>query len=250
MRSAGEATTARRHDLAACPRIPMNRAPSAAPVPRHRPRARVVRRVLAVTAGALVVGAWYAFRPDRLFTTRVVDEPPPTARVVPTPERAGAAPRVAPRVAPRALAYASDGGFASDTGTVGPVPALATGRFHSNAHPTRGTATVLEVGRGRRVLRLTGFATSNGPDVRVVLVAAPDVTDDATVRRAGYVELGRLKGTRGDQNYDIPASLDLTRHRTVTIWCERFRVNFGSAPLAAGPLSAAPAAAELTTAAP
>jgi len=227
------------------PRNLMTRPLPAAVVPRHPARARVVRRVLAVTAGTLVAGAWYAFRPDRLFTTRVVEEPAPTALVAPTAERAG----TPPSTPPSAAASASDGVFASDTGTVGAVPALATGRFHSNAHPTRGTATVLEVGPGRRVLRLTGFSTSNGPDVRVVLVAAPDVPDDATVRRAGYVQLGKLKGTRGDQNYDIPASLDLTRHRTVTIWCERFRVNFGSAPLTAGPLSAAPAAAEPITAA-
>jgi hypothetical protein len=233
----------------ACPRNLMTRTPPAAVVPRHPARARVVRRVLAVTAGTLVAGAWYAFRPDRLFTTRVVDEPAPAAVVAPTAERTGTPPSAAPSAAASAAPSASDGVFASDTGTVGAVSALATGRFHSNAHPTRGTATVLEVGPGRRVLRLTGFATSNGPDVRVVLVAAPDVPDDATVRRAGYVQLGKLKGTRGDQNYDIPASLDLTRHRTVTIWCERFRVNFGSAPLTAGPLSAAPAAAEPITAA-
>jgi hypothetical protein len=110
-----------------------------------------------------------------------------------------------------------------------PPTVVAQGRFHSNAHTTLGTATVLDLGGGRRVLRLTGFRTSNGPDVRVVLVAARDVTDDATVVRAGYVELGALKGTRGDQNYELPASLDLARYRTVTIWCERFDVNFGSA---------------------
>jgi len=38
-------------------------------------------------------------------------------------------------------------------------------------------------------------------------------------------------GNRGDQNYDIPASVHLAKYRTVTIWCRRFSVNFGSAPL-------------------
>jgi hypothetical protein len=185
--------------------------------------------VLALGAGTVVAGAWYAFRPDRLFATRVVSEPAPAAVVAPTAEGAGVAPGVAPAPAPTAAPSAAR--VARATGTVGAVPTLAAGRFHSNAHETRGSATALDVGGGRRVLRLTGFATSDGPDVRVVLVAAPDAPDDATVRRAGYVQLGKLKGTRGDQNYDVPTSLDLTRHRTVTIWCERFRVNFGSAPL-------------------
>jgi hypothetical protein len=110
---------------------------------------------------------------------------------------------------------------------------LAQGTFHSNAHETTGNATILSLGDGRRLLRLTSFSTSNGPDVRVYLVAAPDVMDDETVKRAGFVELGPMKGNKGDQNYEIPASVDLAQYRTVTIWCKRFSVNFGSAPLAA-----------------
>jgi hypothetical protein len=128
---------------------------------------------------------------------------------------------------------AAEGGAAatSSSASVAPAPILS-GRFHSNAHETAGTATVYRLGDGRRVLRLTEFATSNGPDVRVYLVAASDVTDNETVKKAGFVELGKLKGNRGDQNYDIPADLDLAKYRAVTIWCRRFSVNFGTAPLA------------------
>jgi hypothetical protein len=93
-------------------------------------------------------------------------------------------------------------------------------------------AAVIDVGGGHRVLRLTNFATSNGPDVRVYLVAAADVQDNATVKTAGFVELGAMKGNIGDQNYEIPPTVDLETYRTVTIWCKRFSVNFGSAPLA------------------
>jgi len=109
--------------------------------------------------------------------------------------------------------------------------AIAAGSFHSNAHETKGTATIYRRANGSRILRLTSFETSNGPDVRVYLVAASDVNDDATVKRAGFVELGKLKGNKGDQNYDIPASVDLAKYRAVTIWCARFSVNFGTAPL-------------------
>ncbi len=172
--------------------------------PVHAPASPVLssRRPL-VRASFLVLAAlaWYAFRPDRLVTTRAVAEAAPFA----------AAPAAATPAGPTALVQ---------------------GRLHSNAHETVGTAAVLDLGGGRRVLRLTGFRTSNGPDVRVVLVAAADVPDNVTAPRAGYVELGRLTGTRGDQNYEVPASLDLANYRTVTIWCERFDVNFGSAPLA------------------
>ena len=108
---------------------------------------------------------------------------------------------------------------------------LISGMFHSGAHETKGTATVYQLTDGKRLLRLSGFETSNGPDVRVLLIAAGDATDNDTVKNAERVELGKLKGNIGDQNYDVPADLDLSRFKAVTIWCNRFSVNFGTAPL-------------------
>jgi hypothetical protein len=106
------------------------------------------------------------------------------------------------------------------------------GAFHDGAHPTSGTATIHALPDGSHLLRLTEFATSNGPDVRVLLVAAADATDSETVTEAGYLEVGKLKGNVGDQNYELPRGIDLGRYRAVTIWCNRFAVNFGTAPLA------------------
>lgn len=149
--------------------------------------------------GVVVLGAigWYLFRPELLLVHKRVNEA--------LPAEAAAQP-----AAPAAL---------------------FTGRFHSVAHETRGSATVHQLMSGKRILRLTEFVTSNGPDVRVYLVAAPDASDNETVKQAGFIELGKLKGTEGDQNYDIPAGLDLNRYRAVTIWCRRFAVNFATAPL-------------------
>ena len=59
----------------------------------------------------------------------------------------------------------------------------------------------------------------------------PDAGDDDTVKKAGYVDLGSLKGNIGDQNYDIPSDIDLGKYRAATIWCNRFSVNFATAPL-------------------
>jgi len=105
---------------------------------------------------------------------------------------------------------------------------LARGRFESVAHPTRGTATTIELARGGRVLTLTGFETDPGPDLRVYLVAGQargegDVDD--------FIDLGGLKGNQGDQQYKLPADADLRRHTTVVIWCRAFSVSFGRAPL-------------------
>jgi len=108
---------------------------------------------------------------------------------------------------------------------------LLSGNFHSGVHETSGTAAILRLADGKEILRLTNFKTSNGPDVHVYLVAANDATDNETVKKAGFVQLGSLKGNEGDQNYDVPSGTDLAKYRAVTIWCERFNVNFGTAPL-------------------
>ncbi len=122
-----------------------------------------------------------------------------------------------------------------DTTPVAAAPAseIATGQFHGVAHETSGKATVYRFADGKRVLRFTEFTTSNGPDLRVFMIAAEDATDSDTVKKAGHVEIARLKGNQGDQNYDLPADLDLAKYRAVTIWCNRFGVNFATAPLSA-----------------
>ena len=109
---------------------------------------------------------------------------------------------------------------------------LSSGHFKGYAHETEGNAAIFEVD-GKRVLRLTNFKTSNGPDVHVYLVAAPDAMDNDTVTKAGFIDRGPMKGNIGDQNYDLPANTDLAKYRAVTIWCKRFSVNFGTAPLQA-----------------
>lgn len=110
---------------------------------------------------------------------------------------------------------------------------LYTGKFHGKVHKTEGRATVYQQADGKLVLRLTGFKTSNGPDVHVILVAVKDADDDANFLKSNTerVELGSLKGNEGDQNYEIPAGTDLAKFTAVSVYCERFNANFGTAPL-------------------
>lgn len=162
------------------------------------------RRTLIIGA-LVVVGSvgWYAFRPERLFINQTVNETLPGETV----------------------------SVAAMSASTDEPKAILSGQFHTNAHETKGTATIYRLPDGKRVLRLTGFETSNGPDVQVYLVAAKDVNDNGTVKNAGFVNVGALKGNIGDQNYDLPADLNLDSYRAVTIWCRRFGVNFGTAPL-------------------
>lgn len=110
---------------------------------------------------------------------------------------------------------------------------LFTGKFHGKVHATSGRATVYQEADGKLILRLTNFKTSNGPDVHVILVATKDAMDDANFLKDNTekLELGKLKGNEGDQNYEIPEGTDLKKFQTVSIYCERFNANFGAAPL-------------------
>jgi hypothetical protein len=103
---------------------------------------------------------------------------------------------------------------------------LARGRFTAGEHATRGTATIVRLADGRRFLTLTSFSTSPGPDVRVRLASARTLDGGED----GAVDLGALKGNRGDQQYRIPAGVSL-RGRAIVIWCRAFSARFGSAVL-------------------
>ena len=149
--------------------------------------------VLAVLAIALFAG-WYAFRPERLVVNRRIDEA--------FPEAAAASSQI-----------------------------VESGTFSGVMHPTAGAATIYRLGDGSRILRFTHFRTSNGPDVHVYLVAVDDAKDTESVKRAAFIDLGTMKGNIGDQNYALGTDFDFSKYRTVSIWCKRFAINFGAAPL-------------------
>jgi hypothetical protein len=105
--------------------------------------------------------------------------------------------------------------------------ALATGAFTSIAHPTSGTALLVRLPDGTHLVRIEGLETDNGPDVWLAVSNAPAGSGDySSLRR-----VEPLKGNIGNQNYPIPADIDVDGLRSVVIWCERFSVAFGDAPL-------------------
>jgi electron transfer DM13 len=143
-----------------------------------------------------LIGAWWAFRPEKLWINHKVDEPAP---------------------------------FASSSD---PQP-LYTGRLEGKAHQTSGRATIYKTSDGKQYLRLTDFTTSNGPDVHVLLGQSEDqsLNEEIVKGQLDSVELGSLKGNQGDQNYDLPGSVDLGKYDAVVIYCERFHAVFGVAKL-------------------
>jgi hypothetical protein len=176
--------------------------------------ARKIRRVIAI---ALVIFGVWALSPS--FYNRTVDEAFPAAPAAPTAAMAE------PTAAPAAMAEPT-----ATTAPVGPV-VLSRGTFVAGSFPgdrAEGTATIYRLENGQQVLRLEGFSSTNGPDLFVTLHTGGNPEKDA----GEHLQLARLKGNVGDQNYALPADLDLDRYRSVVIWCRAFNIVFGYATLA------------------
>jgi hypothetical protein len=152
--------------------------------------------ILTGIALPVLVAAWWAFRPEKLWVNVKVNEPAPF-------------------------------------GSSADLQPLYTGLLAGRAHPTSGRASIYQTPDGKRDLRLTDFMTSNGPDVHVVLAQSSDenLGQNFVKGELNNVELGLLKANQGDQNYGLPDSADLSRYDAVVIYCERFHAVFGVAKL-------------------
>ncbi len=163
-----------------------------------------MRRWFLLGGVALVVIGLFLFEPWALLQDSTVDEPLP-------------------------------GSSSSEPADQGPaLKELASGDFVKQEHETAGTARLIRLDRGDYVLRLENFSTTNGPDLHVWLSEKTAGGNWFKYRNARHVELGDLKANKGNQNYELPTSTDLGGIRSVVIWCKRFSVAFGSAPLSLG----------------
>ena len=117
-----------------------------------------------------------------------------------------------------------------DTKLVPTFQNMSSGNFigvNDGIHNAEGVAKIIALDDGTSVLRLENFRATNGPDLYVYLATDKSASD--------IVNLGRLKGNIGNQNYPIPTGTDLAKYNTVLIWCKAFSVLFGSAQLASPP---------------
>ncbi|MEM6325664.1 MAG: DM13 domain-containing protein [Bacteroidota bacterium] len=104
---------------------------------------------------------------------------------------------------------------------------VARGSFSGDSgHDVSGEALLYRLDDGSYTVRLENFETDNGPALEIWLVQRLS----GNVGRGG-TGIGALKSTNGNQNYPVPAGVDPTTFAGVSVWCERFGVNFGTAPL-------------------
>lgn len=112
---------------------------------------------------------------------------------------------------------------------------LLTGMFVEIdvVHRGSGTAVIVDMGDGSYTLRLEDdFSVTRGPDLHVMLSGTEEPRNHESVMAEPTVDLGKLKGNMGAQNYEIPAGFDVTNAKSVVIYCVPFRVVFSTATLA------------------
>ena len=180
------------------------------PVPPRRRRRRwpwVVGGLGVVLAAALAVGA-VVFQPWLIFVDTEIDDAIPVA-VTPATSAPGQPPPAGPVV-------------------------ISRGSLISHEHSTSGTVSIIEQPDGSRVLAIEDLDTTTGPDVHVWLSQGDVVEGFAGWRTAAgvpHVDLGMIKGNKGNQVYEIPADVELGGYPSVFLWCVKFSVSFGAAEM-------------------
>ena len=99
---------------------------------------------------------------------------------------------------------------------------LAQAQFVVQAHDVKGKAVIVEQG-GIKIVRFEDFETINGPNLHIYLSADLEGKD--------YIDLGPIRATKGNVNYDLPAGIDTGKYHYVLVWCVPFGVLFSYASL-------------------
>ena len=100
------------------------------------------------------------------------------------------------------------------------IPIVAT-----TAHPASGFVRVVKTNDDKTYIRYENYKTINGPDLQIWLAKDQKGTD--------YVNLGSLKATEGNINYEVPSGVNISDYHYVLTWCQDFSVLFNSADLSA-----------------
>ena len=188
---------------------------------------RMLTATLILAVPVLIVGWWLG---SPLFLDKTVNESFPMSANAAVPS--DMSPEDAERVMAEAAAVDDAPMEEAMPMTMGPE-AIKRGQFRDadDFHMGSGTATIYRLDDGSHLLRFEDFKVTNGPDLRVLVSPAADVRNRDELDAAGYVELGKLKGNIGSQNYEIPASVEVGEQMTVIIYCKPFHVLFSVAVL-------------------
>lgn len=208
-----------------------------------------MKKALIIIAVCIALGiAWYLVSP--LWRTVTLDEASPLeqmqgdavaplatgqdATMPDTPQQDPPANAPANEAQPKNLPSMSDEKPAAAMGTEPLAPSapaqqpssapavVAQGVFQASAHEVQGRALLIE-SNGKKTVRFEDFETINGPNLHIYLGADLEGKD--------FIDLGEIRATKGNVNYELPPDVDLGVYNKVMVWCVPFRVLFSYAEL-------------------
>ena len=190
-------------------------------------RRRLIVGGLVVVLIPVLALAWWLGSP--LFISKTVDEEFPLTVGADIPEGMS---RSEAETIMEGMAMMDSPMMESMTHDEATAMVVKTGSFRDgdSFHNGSGQATIYMLADGEHVLRVEDLRVTNGPDLRVLLSAHPDPMSRGDFNSEEYIELDKLKGNLGNQNYPIP-EMDLSQYRSVVIYCKPFHVIFSVAPL-------------------
>ena len=110
---------------------------------------------------------------------------------------------------------------------------IGVGEFKDadRAHKGAGKAQLIEKSDGSFEIQLSEFEVTNGPDLVLYVSSASSIEKSTDVTDSTWTNLGKLKGNKGDQIYNLPLDAKVEDVKSVVVWCEAFSVLFSAAPL-------------------
>ena len=195
------------------------------------PSKKVLLIVGAIVAIPVIAFAWWLVSPLFLSKTVVEDFPMSASAQIPENMTQGEAEKVMEGMAKIDMPATEE--MPEMPPEMDEPVAIASGQFRDgdSFHKGSGAVTLYRLPTGEGLVRFEGLSVTNGPDLRVLVTSHPDPMTRADVHDSDYTEIGKLKGNKGDQNYDVPADLDLSSIRSIVIYCAPFQVVFSVAPL-------------------
>jgi hypothetical protein len=183
-----------------------------------------MNKLLGIAIAVIIVGAVSTYALSPYFTESTIDESAPTSAIIQS--KIEDKNNIATKEDDTMMEETMMEETMMEETMMEEIPMTYAGSFvgvGDGVHDAQGNAYTIPVEDKSNVLRLENFKSTNGPDLYVYLSTDKMASD--------YVSLGKLKANNGNQNYEIPNDVDLSKYNNVLIWCKTFGVLFGNAEL-------------------
>ena len=119
----------------------------------------------------------------------------------------------------------------TSTAPIAVTAELPSGSFIKKKKKLKGAWEVVQRGDKTFIVFGDDFRAANGPDLKIFL--SPQSVSEVTGKTAinGALNIGELKATKGTQEYEVPAGVNLADYSSVLVHCEAYSVLWGGGEL-------------------